>query len=74
MKLEIALVLPEGWRAEPDLLRFEAPPRGHGRAEFLLRTTRELPHGQPRVAIAADVCADGNYLGQITEAVVDLGG
>ena len=72
MKLEVALVLPDGWSATPDVLRIEAPPRGHARAEFVLRTARELPHGQPRVAIAADVVADGKYLGQITEAVVDL--
>lgn len=26
----------------------------------------------PRLAIAADVLAEGRYLGQITEAVVDL--
>ncbi|MBI3696822.1 MAG: hypothetical protein HY238_18545, partial [Acidobacteria bacterium] len=72
MKLEVALVLPEGWSSEPDVLRFEAPARGHGKASFLLRTARERPRGQPRVAIAADVMADGRYLGQITEAVVDL--
>jgi len=72
MKVEVALVLPEGWSAEPGVLRLEAAPRAHARGEFLLRTSRERPHGQSRVAIAADVMADGRYLGQITEAVVDL--
>ncbi len=72
MKLEVALVLPEGWSAEPEVLRLEAPPRNHARGSFLIKTSRERPHGQPRVAIAADVMADGKYLGQITEAVVDL--
>ncbi|MBI3665262.1 MAG: MBL fold metallo-hydrolase, partial [Acidobacteria bacterium] len=72
MKMEVALVLPEGWSAEPDLLRFEAPPRGHASGSFVLRTARERPYGQPRIAIAADVMCDGRYLGQITEAVVDL--
>ena len=72
MKMEVALVLPEGWRAEPEVLRFEAPAQGHARREFQLQTARERPHGQPRIAIAADVMCDGRYLGQITEALVDL--
>jgi len=73
VKMEVALVLPEGWAAEPDVLRFEAPPRGHARQAVQIRTTRERPRGLSRVAIAADVTCDGKYLGQITEAVVDLG-
>jgi hypothetical protein len=72
VKMEVALVLPEGWTAEPEVLRFEAPPRGQARQAFQLRTSRERPGGQPRVAIAADVVSGGKYLGQITEAVVDL--
>jgi glyoxylase-like metal-dependent hydrolase (beta-lactamase superfamily II) len=72
MKVEVALVLPEGWSAEPEVLRFEAPARAHASSGFLLKTSHELPRGQNRVAIAADVVSDGQYLGQITEAVVDL--
>ncbi len=72
VKMEVALVLPEGWTATPEVLRFEAPARGHARQSFELRTGRERPRGLPRVAIAADVMCDGKYLGQITEAVVDL--
>ncbi len=72
-KIEAALVLPDGWSAEPDLLRIEAPPRGHAKGSFTIRTAKERPRGLPRVAIAADVMCDGKYLGQITEAVVDLG-
>jgi glyoxylase-like metal-dependent hydrolase (beta-lactamase superfamily II) len=72
VKMEVALVLPEGWTAEPEVLRFEAPARGHARQPFQVRTSRERPGGLPRIAIAADVVADGKYLGQITEAVVDL--
>jgi len=72
MKVEVALVLPDNWSAEPEVLRFEAPARGHAAKEFLFKTSHELPHGLNRVAIAADVMSDGRYLGQITEAVVDL--
>jgi hypothetical protein len=72
MKMEVALVLPEGWISQPDVLRFEAPAHGHASSAFTLRTTRERPRGQTRIAIAADVMADGKYLGQIIEAAVDL--
>jgi len=72
MKIEVALVLPEGWSATPEVLRVEVPARGQAQGAFLLKTTSQRPPGLPRVAIAADVMADGRYLGQITEAVVDL--
>jgi glyoxylase-like metal-dependent hydrolase (beta-lactamase superfamily II) len=73
-KIEVALVLPDGWTSDPDVLRIEAPPRSHASGAFQIRTSRDRPGGLPRVAIAADVMADGRYLGQITEAVVDLPG
>jgi len=72
-KMEVALVVPEGWTVEPEVLRFEAPARGHAKQSFQIRTRPERPRGLPRVAIAADVMCNGKYLGQITEAVVDLG-
>jgi glyoxylase-like metal-dependent hydrolase (beta-lactamase superfamily II) len=72
MKLEAALVLPDGWSAEPDVLKLEVPARAHASGGFVLRTSRERPRGGRRIAIAADVMCDGRYLGQITEAVVDI--
>ena len=72
MKMEIALVLPSGWRAEPEVLRFEAPPKGRASCPFRLFTTRGVSPLTPRLAITADVTADGKHLGQITEAVVNL--
>jgi hypothetical protein len=72
MKMEVALVLPSGWRTEPEVLRFEVPPKGRVSCPFRLFTTRDGPALTPRLAITADVTADGKRLGQITEAVVNL--
>jgi glyoxylase-like metal-dependent hydrolase (beta-lactamase superfamily II) len=74
MKMEVVLVLPPGWRTDPEVLRFEAPPKGKASGVFrLLPTGEELKPGT-RLAIAADVMADGRHLGQITEAVVNIEG
>jgi glyoxylase-like metal-dependent hydrolase (beta-lactamase superfamily II) len=73
MKMEIALVAPGEWRIEPDVLRFEAPAEEKARREFRIVVPRDWQPGSPRFAVAADVICDGNYLGQITEAVVDVG-
>lgn len=72
MKIEVALVLPAGWRTEPEVLHFEAPTRGHVSRSFRLFTTRDEAKRTPRLAIAADVIADGKHLGQITEAIVNI--
>ena len=73
MKMEIALVAPGDWRIEPDVLRFEAPAGEKARRDFRIEVPRDWQPGSPRFAVAADVICDGNYLGQITEAVVDVG-
>jgi glyoxylase-like metal-dependent hydrolase (beta-lactamase superfamily II) len=72
MKMEIALVAPREWQIEPDVLRFEAPSRDKVRQEFRIHLPRDWRPNSPRFAITADVMCDGKYLGQITEAVVDL--
>jgi hypothetical protein len=73
MKLEISLVAPGEWRIEPDVLRFEAPPASKSRQSFQIKIPRDWTPRSPRFALAADVVCDGKYLGQITEAVVDIG-
>ncbi len=74
MKLEIALVAPAEWKIEPDVLRFEAPANGKAARRLTLSIPRNWDAPGPRFAIAADVVSDGHYLGQITEAVVELRG
>lgn len=72
VRLQVSFALPPGWRAEPQTVRLEAPPKGNAAARFRLLTSRRLPGSSPRFAIAADVIADGKHLGQIAEAVVNL--
>jgi glyoxylase-like metal-dependent hydrolase (beta-lactamase superfamily II) len=72
MRMEVALVAPNEWTVEPDVLRFEVPARGRSGRAFELRIPRDWKPPAPRFAIAADVMCDGKYLGQITEAVVEL--
>ncbi|MCS7024675.1 MAG: MBL fold metallo-hydrolase [Bryobacteraceae bacterium] len=72
MKMEVALVAPPEWKIEPDVLIFEAPAKSHARAQFKILVPRSWTPPSPRLAIAADVRAGGRYLGQITEAVVDV--
>jgi glyoxylase-like metal-dependent hydrolase (beta-lactamase superfamily II) len=72
MKMEVALIAPGEWRIEPDLLRFEIPPKTKAGRPVRIEIPQDWRPRSPRFAIAADVVCDGRYLGQITEAVVDL--
>jgi glyoxylase-like metal-dependent hydrolase (beta-lactamase superfamily II) len=72
MKMEVALVAPGEWGIEPDVLRFEAAAGSKVQQEFRISVPRDWRPNSPRFAIAADVMCDGKYLGQITEAVVDV--
>ena len=72
MKMEVALVAPMEWRIEPEVLKFEAPPGAQARQAFAIQIPRDWRPRLRRFAVAADVVCDGKYLGQITEAVVEL--
>jgi len=74
MKLEVALVAPPEWRITPDIAKFEVPANSKGSSTVAVTLPRNWAAQSPRFAIAADVVADGKYLGQITEAVVDMKG
>jgi hypothetical protein len=72
MNIEVALILPHGWRAKPSKLSIEAPPKARISRRFRLYAGRHETKPTPRLAIAADVIADGKHLGQIAEAVVNV--
>jgi glyoxylase-like metal-dependent hydrolase (beta-lactamase superfamily II) len=72
MKVEIALVAPGEWRIEPDVVRVEVAAGAHGSGAFHVTVPVGWLAPAPRFAIAADVARDGKYLGQITEAVVEV--
>lgn len=72
MKMEVALIAPSEWRIVPDVLKFEAPAGQVARQAVEITIPKGWNGAGPRFAIAADVVRDGRYLGQITEAVVDM--
>ncbi|MCC6859750.1 MAG: MBL fold metallo-hydrolase [Bryobacterales bacterium] len=72
MKMEVAVVAPREWRLEPEVLRFEVPAGAVGSQAFHITIPKTWDAPSPRLAIAADVVSDGKYLGQITEAVVEI--
>lgn len=74
MKMEVALLAPPEWRLEPDTLAFDVPASSKVKREVVVTVPRDWPAPGPRFAIAADVIRDGKYLGQITEAVVEMRG
>jgi glyoxylase-like metal-dependent hydrolase (beta-lactamase superfamily II) len=74
MKIEVAIIAPSEWRIEPDLLRFEIPAGSQKAQAFEVTLPKDWAAPSDRFAIAADVRSDGKYLGQITEAVVDMRG
>ena len=72
MKIEVAIVAPSEWRIDPDVLQFEIPAGAQGAKAFQIALPKDWSAPSARFAIAADVLSDGKYLGQITEAVVDM--
>jgi len=74
MAIEVALVAPSEWRIEPDVLKFEVPANGKAARPVTVTIPKGWAAPGPRFAIAADVVSDGRYLGEITEAVVEMRG
>jgi glyoxylase-like metal-dependent hydrolase (beta-lactamase superfamily II) len=70
--VQAMLVLPKGWRSAPAKLRVKAAPGETAKASFTVTIPAGWRGPYSRVAIAADVMADGKYLGQIAEAVIDV--
>ncbi len=72
IRMEVALVAPAEWSIEPRSLKFEVPPHSKVKQPVRVMVPRDWVAPSPRFAIACDVMRDGKYLGQITEAVVEL--
>jgi glyoxylase-like metal-dependent hydrolase (beta-lactamase superfamily II) len=72
IKIQAAMVLPQGWSTFPARLDLTIAPGTTGVTEFTIRIPTGWRSPYSRVAIAADIIADGRYLGQIAEAVVDV--
>lgn len=72
VELEIVLSLPAGWRCDPPAVKLKVPAKGADRAAVEMTVPADWRGSSDRRAIAADVMANGRYLGQIAEAVVDI--
>lgn len=70
--IEGMFVLPDGWRANPAQVSVPVDAHSDSVAEAVISVPANYSSPHSRVAIALDVMADGKYLGQIAEAVVDL--
>ncbi len=70
--LTIALVLPGTWICEPAVAKIIVKGRGEARTSVEIKIPHDYRSDQRRIAIAADVLADGRYLGQIAEALVEI--
>jgi len=72
MHLQAALVVPAGWKAAPEVLELTVSPKGDASGGFSVAIPENWDRAKPRVALAADIMADGQYLGQIAEGVADV--
>ena len=72
--MEVFLVAPGEWHIEPEILHFDAAAGTKVSQAFNIHIPRDWQPSSPRFAVAADVMCNGKYLGQITEAVVDISG
>ncbi len=72
MHVEATLILPPGWVFAPRTLDFTVPAASAGTGNFRISIPGDWDRNQPRVALAADLIVDGQYIGQVAEGVVDL--
>ncbi len=72
MHVKAGLVLPEGWKASPDVASLDVPAGSDGKTGFTVTIPGNWNPSKPRVAVTADIVADEQYLGQIAEGVVDI--
>lgn len=72
MRMEVALVTPAAWTVEPEVLRFDAAPGVITARKATFAIPRDWRATSPRFAITADVVRDEKYLGQVTEAIVEM--
>jgi hypothetical protein len=68
-EVEASLVLPEGWKADPQVGRVVIAPGTSSVIDFAVAVGKARPD---RLAIAADIVLDKKPLGQVTEALVTI--
>jgi hypothetical protein len=73
IEVESALVVPTGWEYRPKTARFRVPSREVGKTDFTLRIPPDIHIPALRTPVVADVAINGQYRGQLAEAVVEIG-
>ena len=74
MKLEVSLIAPAEWKLSAETVALNVPAQSQAKAAVEVGVPRDWAAPAARFAIAADVVRDGKYIGQITEAVVEMRG
>jgi hypothetical protein len=72
VEVEVILCLPRRWRSSPERVALKVPAGRTVKGAFELTVPLDWTGPDERRAIAGDVVANGVYLGQIAEAVVDV--
>jgi glyoxylase-like metal-dependent hydrolase (beta-lactamase superfamily II) len=72
MRLEAAVVAPSEWKIEPAELKLAVPANSSAHHPLAITVPADWIGPSPRFAITLDVVRDGRYLGQVTEAVVEM--
>ena len=72
VRIQAALVLPDGWTGAPSRIALTVEAKSEAKTEATITIPARWSDPLSRIALALDVIADGKYLGQIAEAVVDI--
>lgn len=71
-RLKVELRVPESWSVEPASLELEIPAKSESVARFVVKIPLLEKRANRRLVLAADVWRDGDRLGEITEALVNM--
>ncbi len=73
IELQVVLALPATWSCVPAISAFSVRAGQTAATSISITIPADFRNMRSRIAIAADVLADGKYLGQIAEAVIEVG-
>jgi glyoxylase-like metal-dependent hydrolase (beta-lactamase superfamily II) len=72
VQIQAVLVLPDRWTCSPPRISLSGAPKSAVKTGASITIPEDWTATRRRVAVALDVMADSQYLGQIAEAVIDI--
>ena len=72
VQARVELVLPDHWLSTPKRVELALDPHARVTAPVAITIPETYQFPYPRIAITAEVTYDGQMLGQVTEATVEL--